>query len=158
MVCRSHIFLFLCLLIAANISEIFRPNKEFMKKNSPIKTRILQYIKYKGISKYKFYKNTDITRGILNQENGISEDNITKFLAQYNDICLEWLFTGSGEMLKEKKDNTESHSLFDLIQTKDKEIRLLNRIIEDKNTIIKSKDEIILNLKDKIRYLEDKNK
>lgn len=60
-------------------------------------------------------------------------------------------------MLKEKKDNTESHSLFDLLQTKDKEIRLLNRIIEDKNNIIKFKDEIILNLKDKIRSMEDKN-
>ncbi|HPD95365.1 MAG: helix-turn-helix transcriptional regulator [Bacteroidales bacterium] len=71
-----------------------------MKKKSLIKNRILQYLTYKGISKYNFYKETGIARGVLDQNNGITEDNIQKFLAFAQDISPSWLLTGSGNMLK----------------------------------------------------------
>ena len=77
-----------------------------MQQISPIKEKILKYIDYKGISKYKFYQDTGITRGVLDKESGISEDNIAKFIAYESDINLEWLFSGNGEMLKTKsKEN-----------------------------------------------------
>ena len=38
-------------------------SKFHMQEKSPIKKNILQYIEYKGISKYKFYQETGITRG-----------------------------------------------------------------------------------------------
>lgn len=71
-----------------------------MRQISPIKNRILQYIDYKNISKYKFYRETGITRGVLDKESGISEENIAKFIAYSDDINLNWLLTGKGEMLK----------------------------------------------------------
>ncbi|AMO19216.1 S24 family peptidase [Flavobacterium columnare] len=71
-----------------------------MQNISPIKDRILQYIDYKGISKYKFYQETGITRGVLDKESGISEDNIAKFIAYSSEINLEWLLLGKGEMIK----------------------------------------------------------
>lgn len=71
-----------------------------MQNISPIKDRILQFIDYKGISKYKFYQETGITRGVLDKESGISEDNIAKFIAYSDEINLEWLLLGKGEMLK----------------------------------------------------------
>ncbi len=75
-----------------------------MQNKSPIKQNILQFINYKGISKYNFYKKTLITRGILDQDNGISEENITKFLVYFTEINPEWLITGKGEMLKESNN------------------------------------------------------
>jgi len=71
-----------------------------MQENSPIKKRILQYIDFKGISKYDFYKKSGITRGILDQNNGISEDNLTRFLAYDAKINTDWLLLGDGEMIK----------------------------------------------------------
>lgn len=73
-----------------------------MREFSIIKKRILQYLEFKGISKYKFYQETGITNGILSQSNGISEDSVLKFLSYYRDISAEWLLTGEGEMLKKE--------------------------------------------------------
>lgn len=71
-----------------------------MHQISPIKNKILQYIEYKGISKYKFYQESGITRGVLDKESGISEDNIAKFIAYAPDVDLSWLFLDKGTMLK----------------------------------------------------------
>ena len=64
--------------------------------------RIKQFIDFKGITKYKFYQNTGITRGVLDQNNGMSEENTTKFLAYYKDVSAEWLIMGTGSMLKDQ--------------------------------------------------------
>lgn len=75
-----------------------------MQKNardfSILKTRILQYLEYKGITKYQCYKDCGLSNGILTQPNGLSEDNTIKFLSYYSDVNPEWFFTGQGEMLK----------------------------------------------------------
>ncbi|WP_459212012.1 hypothetical protein [Aquimarina rhabdastrellae] len=95
---------------------------------SSIKERILYFIEEKGISKYRFYENTGITRGVLDKKSGITEDNILKFIEYYNEVSLEWLILGKGEMykssiLKEDKatQNTE-------VQPKDTELK--NTIID----------------------------
>lgn len=71
-----------------------------MREFSHIKKKILQYLEFKGISKYKFYQETGITNGILSQNNGLSEENILKFLNYYQDISAEWLLRDEGFMLK----------------------------------------------------------
>ena len=71
-----------------------------MQEKSRIKKNILQYLDYKGVSKYRFYQDTGITRGILDQNNGISEDNIARFIAHYMEVSPEWLLTGRGAMLR----------------------------------------------------------
>lgn len=75
---------------------IMQINKQ---EKSPIKQRILQYIDYKGISKYKFYKESGITRGILDQSTGLSEETLVKFLDYAREISYRWLLFGMGEML-----------------------------------------------------------
>ncbi|MBU2525205.1 MAG: hypothetical protein KKC03_01200 [Bacteroidetes bacterium] len=77
-----------------------------MQQISPIKDRILQFIDLKGISRYKFYQETGITRGVLEKETGISEDNIAKFIAYAKDVDVEWLLTGNGEMVKPNVQET----------------------------------------------------
>jgi hypothetical protein len=78
-----------------------------MQEKSRIKKNILKFIEYKGISKYEFYKRTGITRGVLNQNNGMSEENTAIFIAYYPEVSIEWLITGNGNMLK---DNISSLS------------------------------------------------
>lgn len=74
--------------------------QENNREKSPIKVRILQYLELKGISRYAFYKDTGTTNGILTQNNGISEENLLRFLSHYDDVNPIWLLTGEGEMLK----------------------------------------------------------
>ena len=75
--------------------------QENKQEKSPIKQKILLYLTKKGISAYEFYKNSGVTRGVLSQNNGITEDNIARFLAYAPDVNAEWLLTGKGDMLKQ---------------------------------------------------------
>ena len=74
--------------------------QEIKQEKSQIKRNISLYLHKKGVSDYEFYKKSGITRGILSQSNGISEDNISRFLAYAPDVNVVWLLTGEGEMLK----------------------------------------------------------
>lgn len=75
--------------------------KEKQQKKSPIKQNILLYLENKGVTPYEFYKESGVTRGILQQNNGISEDNIARFLAYAPDVNIEWLLTSKGSMIKD---------------------------------------------------------
>lgn len=71
---------------------------------SIIKPNILLYLKKKGLSEYEFYKRSGITRGALKNRSGMSESNILRFLDFEPEINLQWLFSGSGKMLKNTHD------------------------------------------------------
>lgn len=71
-----------------------------MREISIIKQNIIKYLDFKGISKYEFYQKTGASNGILSQKNGLSEDNILKFLSYYTDCSTEWLFCNIGDMIK----------------------------------------------------------
>lgn len=75
--------------------------KEKQQEKSPIKQNILLYLENKGVTPYEFYKESGVTRGILQQNNGISEDNIARFLAYAPDVNIEWLLTSKGSMIKD---------------------------------------------------------
>lgn len=68
--------------------------QENKQEKSFIKQNILSYLKRIGVTPYECYKKTGITRGILTQNNGITEENILKFLAYYSDVDVIWLITG----------------------------------------------------------------
>ena len=72
--------------------------QEIKQEKSQIKRNISLYLHKKGVSDYEFYKKSGITRGVLSQPNGISEDNISRFLAYAPDVNVVWLLTGEGEM------------------------------------------------------------
>lgn len=65
-----------------------------------IRKRILQFIEYKGDTKYKFYQKTGFANGFLDKEGNIGSDKCEKICYEYPDLSLEWLITGKGEMLK----------------------------------------------------------
>jgi hypothetical protein len=74
--------------------------QEKTQKKSLIKQNILKYLDFIGVSQYEFYQKTGTTRGILGQNNGISEENISRFLAYFSDVDANWLISGQGEMLR----------------------------------------------------------
>ena len=98
-------------------------------KKSQIKQNILQFIEYKGITRYKFYQLTGITRGVLDQNNGMNEDNITRFLDSFPEINANWLLTGKGSMLREGEVRSAEEErmalLQEVIETQRKTIELL---------------------------------
>lgn len=118
-----------------------------MREISLIKQNILQYLDFKGISKYEFYQKTGISNGILSKNNGISEDSMLKFLSYYTEVNPEWLLTGQGEMLKKESTNKQEEVSYNV--GNDKKIDIVNElapiyntaqnlssIIDDKNKII----------------------
>lgn len=82
-----------------------------MQEKSSIKQNILEFLDFKGVSQYLFYKKTGITRGILSQDNGLSEDNLMRFLDYYTDVNTEWLLTRKGPMLKKDLSHQEDVAL-----------------------------------------------
>jgi repressor LexA len=71
-----------------------------------IQDRIVKYIDFKGITKYRFYKETGLSNGSLDKNGAIGSDKCEKICLQYPDLNIDWLITGRGDMLKgvETKD------------------------------------------------------
>lgn len=63
--------------------------------------RIVNYLDYKGITKYRFYKDLGFGNGLLNKDGNIGSDKCEKILSYYIDINPEWLLTGKGNMLRD---------------------------------------------------------
>lgn len=76
-----------------------------MEQNfSKIKTRIIKFLKNKGISKRAFYQRTGISNGVLDKPTGLTEDNIEKFISAYKEVNPAWVITGEGDMLVNDSD------------------------------------------------------
>ena len=73
-----------------------------MAEKSPIKKRILEYIEYQGISNFEFCKRTGFSKGVLEQDSGITEKNIIRFLTYDPKVSVKWLILGEGEMYGDK--------------------------------------------------------
>jgi hypothetical protein len=90
-----------------------------------IQDRIIEYLEYKGISKYKFYKETGLSNGFLDKKGTIGADKCEIIYSHYPDLNLEWLITGQGEKLKENaksEDFTDLENLFKKIISKQQKI------------------------------------
>jgi hypothetical protein len=73
-----------------------------------IQKRILQFLAYKSLSKYKFYQETGLSNGFLDKEGAIGTDKCERIISVYPEINLEWLITGNGAMLKGNSNYLDS--------------------------------------------------
>lgn len=105
-------------------------------KKSIVKQNILQFIELKGLTKYEFYKKTRITRGVLDQNNGMSEDNIARFLACFTEIDANWLITGEGSMYRDTTVMSDTAP-----PDRDEVVSLLREKVADQQRIIDLLDE-----------------
>lgn len=142
----------------------------FMRNKTPIKERMLEYLDYKGITKYRFYKESGVSRGVLDKKSGIGEENIARFIAYAKDINLYWLILGIEPMLQleisssssinESVDNDSAAvsnanklSEQDLIAVK-KIIIDLRKEIDHKDKLLTTQDDLIGLLKKEIERLK----
>lgn len=91
--------------------------QEDKQEKSPIKQKILRFLEAKGVSHYEFYKNSGVTRGVLTQPSGISEENIARFLAYAPEVNPTWLLRGIGSMYIDDINQEQSPSPSDSIDT-----------------------------------------
>ena len=121
-------------------------------KISPIKARIFQYIKYKGVTKVSFYANTGISsanfKGI-GAKSEIGGENIAKILTFFEDLNAEWLILGTGNMTKNAQKSPDPE-LSEPIPSYSKHCHACaekERIIRAKTELIEAKTETINSLK-----------
>jgi hypothetical protein len=126
-----------------------------MQEKSLIKKNILYYLDINSITKYKFYQETGITRGILDQNNGISEENITKFLAYYKDVNPEWLITGNGSMIKNNNIVEDPEAVYKVSKIPKEDASSLNYTIAAQKETIELQRELISILKKKLALYEE---
>lgn len=73
--------------------------------------RIKQYLDIKGISVSAFERSVGMSNASfgksLKKGGAIGTDKLENILSVYPDISVEWLFSGKGSMLKDKKGNPE---------------------------------------------------
>lgn len=63
------------------------------------KQKILEYLKYKGISKNKFYLKTGLSVGFLDSGKSLGVDKLREILDIYHDLNPAWFLPGDAPML-----------------------------------------------------------
>lgn len=135
--------------------------QENKREISLFKKRIIEYLEIKGVTKYECYKNTGMSRSVLSQPNGMTEDNILKFLAYYKDINPAWLLTGEGDIIKSENSNSNFvdnnstdisedvifktkyyETIEKLIVEKEKIEVLQNKLVTTQDLLVKSQNEV----------------
>lgn len=92
-----------------------------MREKSLIKNKILEYLDFKGITKYEFYKNTGVSNGVLSQSSGMSEENTMRFISYYSDVSLDWLLKDKGDMIKNENITSENSTFPENITVNEKD-------------------------------------
>lgn len=68
------------------------------------KEKIKKYLDSKGISKNKFYNQTGLSIGFLDSGKSVGLDKVRIIINAYPDLNIQWLLTGSGDMIKAKEE------------------------------------------------------
>lgn len=125
-----------------------------------IRERIVQYLFYKGISRYRFYKETGLSNGFLDKEGAINSDNCEKICSCYKDLNPEWLLLGTGEMQRSVGDEPVNNTYVQ--KNKANNIAsveiLVNKIVElsSENSLLKKENEVLRRLSGKSNVVEHK--
>ena len=75
-----------------------------------VKDRLNEYLKSKNIRKSHFEKSINVSNGYINSLSGSpSANKINDISKVYNDLNIEWLLTGEGEMIKMEGKSLDSN-------------------------------------------------
>lgn len=80
-----------------------------------IKSRLIQLIENKGISKREFCRQIEVSPTFLANKSEIASDKVLNIITAFPDVNVEWLLTGDGEMLKTPGDNSDPDDAFALV-------------------------------------------
>lgn len=115
-----------------------------MQKKSPIKQNILYFADSLNISRREFYKKIDVSRGTLESKSGITEEILSKFIATFPEINLQWLILGEGEMYQVNKlNNTPLYNKTEIEQKTCEKCEEKERIISSQQQTIETQKQLI---------------
>lgn len=113
--------------------------------------RIKKYIDYKGITKYRFYKETSLSNGFLDKTGNIGSDKCERIIYQYPDLNPDWLLTGKGNMLRDNTDTPISAALPEHPEI----LSYLEKQLKEKEKVIGELNQEIGRLKALVKVLEE---
>ena len=76
------------------------------------KQKILEYLKYKGVSKNKFYIRTGLSVGFLDSGKSLGVDKLREILDIYHDLNPAWFLRGDEPMLRPENEVNEKEEQF----------------------------------------------
>lgn len=106
-----------------------------VKKDSQIKQRLLNYLKQNQVTIDTFCLKTSFSKSFLNHNDELSEYEIIQIATTFDELNLEWLLLGKGEMNKQVVtiDNdvhkAKIQELMSVIRDKDKIIKLQEKLL-----------------------------
>lgn len=76
-----------------------------------VKERLIEFIKYKGLSLSKFEKYVGLSNGyVYNISKGIGSDKLQRILTKFPELNQDWLINGEGEMLASHQEIASEQS------------------------------------------------
>ena len=66
------------------------------------KERLVEYLDFKGITKYRAEAELGWSNKSIANGKNFTAERLGEFVTKYNDVSLEWLLFGTGEMMKPK--------------------------------------------------------
>lgn len=82
-------------------------NNTIYKFFMTIRERVIHFLEYKGMTKYRFYKETGISNGFLDKKGAIGSDKLKLMCDKYPDLNPLWLLLEKGEMVQKVKKSTK---------------------------------------------------
>lgn len=67
------------------------------------KTRLLEFVDFKSISKREFCKKSSLSHTIFNNNSAIGSDKLEKIHNVFEELNMDWVITGRGEMIYKKE-------------------------------------------------------
>jgi hypothetical protein len=114
--------------------------------------RIIQYLEYKGISKYKFCKDLGFSNKFLDNSSNMGTDKACKILHYFPEMSAEWLLTGEGNKLKNKVENGENEVENERSRNEIEKLIEENASLKEKNDLLRFKLAVLEKLVPKNDY------
>lgn len=105
------------------------------------KDKLKQYLKYKGITKNKFYSVTGFSVGFLDSGKSMGADKIKIIVRCFPDLNLNWLLLDEGKMVLASGESG-SHEI--------REARYYEELLHTKNELIELQRKQIALLEEKL--------
>ncbi|MFZ4262472.1 hypothetical protein ACFRAE_10525 [Sphingobacterium sp. HJSM2_6] len=131
-----------------------------------IKERVLLIAEAKGIQKVEFFKGLGLSyanfKGVQ-KNSALGSDAVATILSTYNDVSLEWLIFGKGEMLKSTNEEVQEVAItlpskIDKHVSAPQFVNALEKVINAQQATIQSQEITISALNARIELMDKKKK
>ena len=96
-----------------------------------MRNRLRQYIKEKGISEYRFLKDSNLSLSFFTSSlDGLSARTLGKIGASFPDLNISWVMSGEGEMIRTTEETIPMAEHLLALQKKDEEIKRLKKMLD----------------------------